>query len=61
MGEHLAKSSLFLFFATFMHAFDLRVTDEMTGLPDIIGTDGITLSPKPYQALLKPRHCKKSN
>lgn len=51
MGENFAKSSLFLFFASFMHAFDFSVvTDDKT--PDLEPQDGITLSPKPFQLIL---------
>lgn len=54
MGEHLAKSSLFLFFATFMHSFHMDMPDGQA-LPDTVGLDGITLSPKPFKAVLTPR------
>jgi methyl farnesoate epoxidase/farnesoate epoxidase len=52
MGEHLAKSSLFLFFASFMHSFDMAHDGR---LPDMEGVDGITLSPKPFSVILKDR------
>lgn len=54
MGENLAKSSLFLFFASFMHSFNIRVP-KGEPLPDIVGLDGITLSPKPFKLILSPR------
>lgn len=58
MGEHLAKSSLFLFFSTFMHSFHIDVPLG-SGMPDTVAIDGITLSPKPFMAVLTPRrtHC----
>lgn len=54
MGENLAKSSLFLFFATIMHAFEFNMPDG-ENLPDLNGYDGITLSPKPYKIVMKRR------
>lgn len=54
MGENLAKSSLFLFFATFVHYFDITPTTDST-LPDLEGYDGITLSPPLFKCVLKPR------
>ncbi|XP_053688047.1 methyl farnesoate epoxidase-like [Sabethes cyaneus] len=53
LGESLARSNLFLFFAAFMHAFIIEPADE--GLPELEGIDGITLSPKPYYVALKER------
>uniref|UniRef100_A0A1B0D226 Cytochrome P450 n=1 Tax=Phlebotomus papatasi TaxID=29031 RepID=A0A1B0D226_PHLPP len=52
MGENLAKSSLFIFFATFMHVFEMRLPDNEPEMPDLDGVDGITLSPKPYRVIL---------
>lgn len=54
MGENLAKSSLFLYLASFVHSFDMEIPPG-NDLPDVIGLDGITLSPKPFEVLLKPR------
>lgn len=54
MGENLAKTSLFLFFATFMHSFNMLIPDG-THLPDIQPNDGITLQPKPFQIQLQSR------
>lgn len=54
MGENLAKSSLFLYLASFVHSFDME-SPHGHGLPDVTGLDGITLSPKPFEVLLKPR------
>lgn len=55
MGENLAKSSSFLLFASFMHAFEMEVPVDVES-PDDMGLDGITISPKPFKALLKPRY-----
>ncbi|XP_031618139.1 methyl farnesoate epoxidase-like [Contarinia nasturtii] len=54
MGEHLAKASLFLYFATFMHAFQMIVPSDIP-LPNIQPNDGITLQPKSFVLQLKPR------
>lgn len=54
MGENLAKSSLFLYLASFIHSFDMKIPPG-NGLPDVIGLDGITLSPKSFEVLLHPR------
>lgn len=54
MGENLAKSSLFLYLASFIHSFDMKIPPG-NDLPDLMGLDGITLSPKPFEVLLKPR------
>lgn len=54
MGEHLAKSSMFLFLASFMHSFEMRIP-QGDDLPDVIGLDGITLSPKPFKVILSQR------
>lgn len=55
MGENLAKSSSFLLFAAFMHAFEMELPVGVE-TPDGVGLDGITISPKPFKALLKPRY-----
>lgn len=54
MGENLAKSTLFLFFATFLHSFEFSAPPG-SGMPRIDAYDGITLSPKPFKLLIKPR------
>lgn len=54
MGENLAKASLFLYFTTFMHAFDMIVPNGIP-LPNTQPNDGITLQPKPFQLQLKAR------
>jgi cytochrome P450 len=47
IGENLAKSSLFLFFTSLLHVFNIESVRE---LPDLKGKDGITLSPHPFSA-----------
>lgn len=54
MGENLAKSTLFLFFTTFLHSFEFFVPNGHP-MASIEGYDGITLSPKPFKLVLKPR------
>lgn len=54
MGENLAKASLFLYFATFMHAFDMIIPSNVP-MPNTQPNDGITLQPKPFQLQLKSR------
>lgn len=51
VGENIARWSLFMYFATFMHAFEMIVPDGV-GLPDIKPLDGITLQPKSFQIKL---------
>lgn len=52
IGESVAKSSLFLFFASVLHFFDIEAADE---LPDLSGIDGISLATKPFRVNLKLR------
>lgn len=49
LGENVAKSSLFLFFASIAHSFDIKCVGE---LPDLMGIDGISLAPKPFKVKL---------
>lgn len=49
LGENVAKSSLFLFFASIAHFFDIKCVGE---LPDLMGIDGISLAPKPFNVKL---------
>lgn len=53
IGENLAKSSLFLFFTSVLHVFDIESVGE---LPPISGKDGITLSPHPFKVKLTRRN-----
>ncbi|KAG5683596.1 hypothetical protein PVAND_012869 [Polypedilum vanderplanki] len=52
IGENVAKSSLFLFFASTMHTFTPYCIGE---LPSLTGIDGISLAPKPFKVLLRRR------
>jgi methyl farnesoate epoxidase/farnesoate epoxidase len=52
LGENVAKSSFFLFFASIMHYFDIECVGE---LPDLNGINGISLAPKPFQVSMKRR------
>ncbi|XP_063701883.1 methyl farnesoate epoxidase-like [Culicoides brevitarsis] len=54
IGENLAKSSVFLFFASFIHSFDILPPSKRE-LPSLEPIDGITLSPQPYKVFLKSR------
>ncbi|XP_062550244.1 methyl farnesoate epoxidase-like [Armigeres subalbatus] len=54
LGESLAKSSMFLFFTAFMHAFVVEPAEEGK-LPELGGIDGITLSPNSFYIKLKER------
>ncbi|XP_055609285.1 methyl farnesoate epoxidase-like [Uranotaenia lowii] len=54
LGESMAKWNLFIFFASFMHAFLIEPGQDGC-LPDLEGVDGITLSPKPFFVKLKER------
>ncbi|XP_066592768.1 methyl farnesoate epoxidase-like [Prorops nasuta] len=54
MGENLARSSLFLYFASVIHKFDVEMSPEHDQ-PDLNGFDGFTVSPKPYHLKLKLR------
>lgn len=53
VGEGLAKQSLFMFFTSFVHSFDMIINGD----PPILGADdGITLSAKPYKVQLQQRN-----
>nr|CAD7612452.1 unnamed protein product [Timema genevievae] len=54
LGETLARSTLFLFFTTLLHNFTLSVPPEGS-LPSTKGYDGVTISPRPFFAVLTPR------
>ncbi|KAK6620031.1 hypothetical protein RUM44_006431 [Polyplax serrata] len=52
LGEGLARSSMFLLFSAVLQNFKvLKADDEFSNVP----LDGVTLSPKPYKAILQPR------
>jgi hypothetical protein len=48
----VAKSSLFLFFASLLHSFNIEIDGN---LPSLLGIDGISIAPKPYKVLLKKK------
>nr|CAD7453711.1 unnamed protein product [Timema tahoe] len=54
LGETLARSTLFLFFTTLLHNFTLSVPPKGS-LPSTKGYDGVTISPRPFFAVLTPR------
>lgn len=54
LGEKMARSTLFLFFAAFMHQFDMEL--ENNELPTMKGIDGITIAPQPFKVRLINRH-----
>ncbi|XP_012286715.1 probable cytochrome P450 305a1 [Orussus abietinus] len=54
-GEALARAALFLIFAGIMQRFEIRPVPGKEPLTREI-IPGITLSPKPYEVLLVPRH-----
>lgn len=53
LGEALARSSLFIFFARLLQCFELRAVHGED--PETTGLDGVTLAPKPFRAHLIPR------
>jgi cytochrome P450 len=54
MGETLAKSNVFLFTASLLQNFNFTVPPGSLP-PTTDGVDGVTPSPKPFQALVTPR------
>lgn len=54
LGETLARSSLFLFFTSILHNYNLKSSPEHE-FPFPEGYDGITISPKPFHVILTPR------
>ncbi|XP_058122929.1 probable cytochrome P450 305a1 [Anopheles ziemanni] len=57
LGEVLARACLFTFFVGIMQKFELlEPTNSQPGMePSIVLRPGITLSPKPYDVVFKPR------
>jgi methyl farnesoate epoxidase/farnesoate epoxidase len=53
IGENLAKSSLFLFFTSVLHAFDI---EDVGDFPELNGRDGITLSSHPFKVKLTKKN-----
>ncbi|XP_059488140.1 cytochrome P450 18a1 [Neocloeon triangulifer] len=54
LGDVLARMELFLFFASLVHTFDLRLPDGET-LPSLKGNTGITVTPDSYKVCLLRR------
>ncbi|XP_014218856.1 methyl farnesoate epoxidase-like [Copidosoma floridanum] len=54
IGEGMARQSLFLFFVSVIHHFDLDVSEEH-GVPNQNGEDGFVVAPKPFYLKLTPR------
>ncbi|XP_043286114.1 probable cytochrome P450 305a1 [Venturia canescens] len=54
-GEAETKATLFLFFVGIMHRFQL-LPKPGEGLPDTEPSQGLMMSPKPYESLFVPRH-----
>lgn len=54
LGETLAKANFYFFFTGILHNFNVK-TVEGDPEPSLLGYDGVTISPKPYRAILEPR------
>jgi hypothetical protein len=54
MGETLAKSNVFLFTASLLQSFNFSIPPGSLP-PTTDAIDGVTPSPKPFQALVTPR------
>lgn len=57
IGESIARSNLFLFFTAFVQKFDIELPVGST-LPELVGLDGLTLSPQPFKAYIRVRERK---
>lgn len=54
LGYVLARMELFLFFATFVHSFDMRLPDGES-MPSLKGNAGVTITPEMFKVCLTPR------
>uniref|UniRef100_A0A8D8Q798 Probable cytochrome P450 305a1 n=1 Tax=Cacopsylla melanoneura TaxID=428564 RepID=A0A8D8Q798_9HEMI len=54
LGETLARSFIFIYFVGVLHRYEIRTDDENIFSEPL---PGITIRPKPYNVILKPRHC----
>lgn len=54
IGETIARSNLFLFFTAFIQRFDIELPLG-SSLPELVGLDGLTLSPQPFKAYIRIR------
>ena len=53
LGEQLARQELFVFFASILHSFYIRLPDGVTA--DLEGEDHLVLKPKPYKVIFESR------
>lgn len=54
LGDVLARMELFLFFASFMHCFDIALPEGQP-LPSLKGNVGATITPESFKVCLKRR------
>lgn len=54
LGDVLARMELFLFFASFMHSFNMTLP-EGEPLPSLKGNVGVTIAPESFKVCLTPR------
>uniref|UniRef100_A0A0K8UW89 Cytochrome P450 18a1 n=2 Tax=Bactrocera latifrons TaxID=174628 RepID=A0A0K8UW89_BACLA len=54
LGDVLARMELFLFFASFMHSFDITLPEGQP-LPSLKGNVGATITPETFKVCLTPR------
>jgi len=53
LGEQLARQELFVFFASLLHAFHVRLPDGVEA--DLEGEDHLVMRPKPYEVIFESR------
>ena len=56
LGKNIAEAELFLFYSRLVRDFKFEVKPGDC-LPSLIGNDGITLTPKKFEAFIVPREC----
>lgn len=54
LGDVLARMELFLFFASFMHTFNMSLPEGQP-LPSLKGNVGVTITPESFRVCLTPR------
>lgn len=54
LGDVLARMELFLFFASFMHSFNMSLPEGQP-LPSLKGNVGVTITPESFKVVLTPR------
>lgn len=57
LGDVLARMELFLFFASFMHSFNITLPEGQP-LPSLKGNVGATITPETFKVCLTPRPLK---